>query len=197
MYTIIDKNNTYIDDTVVIGEGCVIHPNVMLVGNTVIGENTTIYMGSYIENAIIGSFNKIYTSYIIDSKIGNRNTIGPYANIRAGNVMADHNRIGSFVEMKNNSIKNEVKIPHLSYIGDAIIDDEVNIGAGAIIANSDGKRKNQTFIKEGVFIGSNAVLVAPLLLHKKSFVAAGSVITKDVPENNLAIARGRQENKPR
>jgi len=195
VYTIIDEKNTYIDETVKIGEGCIIYPNVMIKGKTTIGDNTIIYMGSYIENSIIGKNNKIYTSYVIESVLGDGNQIGPYAYVRPGNKMEDDNKIGSFVEIKNSELKNHVKIPHLSYVGDTSIESNVNIGAGVKIANFDGKKKHRTVIKEDSFIGCNAVLVAPVTLNKNSFIAAGSTITMDVPENTLAIARERQINK--
>lgn len=194
MIQLIDPKNTYIDDSVKLGENCIIHPNVMIKGNTVIGDNTVIYMGSYIEDSIIGKNNTIYTSYIINSEIGDDNIIGPYANIRPGNHIANQNKIGSFVELKNNDIKNNIKIPHLSYVGDTSIDNHVNIGAGVKVANYDGKEKYRTTIHENVFVGCNSVLVAPVTLCSGSYVAAGSVITNDVPENLLAIARERQIN---
>lgn len=195
MYQIIDKNTTYIGDSVVIGEGCIIYPGVMITGDSVIGENTVIYMGSCIEDSKIGKNNTIYTSYILSSTIGDNNIIGPYAHIRPGNQIGNNNKLCSFVVIKNNHIKNNVKIPHLSYIGDAFVEDGVNIGAGVKIANYDGKNKHRTIIEENSFVGCNSVLVAPVTLHKNSFIAAGSVITMDVPENTLAIARERQINK--
>jgi len=196
MYTIIDKNNTYIDDTVTIGEGCIIHPNVMLIGNTVIGDNTTIYLGSYIKDSTIGKNNTIYTSYIMDSEIGDNNIIGPYIHIRPDNVIGNDNKLGSFVVLKNNEIGNNVRIPHLSYVGDTEVEDNVNIGAGVKTANqSIDKVKHRTLIKEGSFVGCNSVLVAPVTINKKSLIAAGSTITEDVPEGTLAIARCRQVNK--
>lgn len=195
MYKIIDDATTYIDDTVVIGEGCIIYPNTTILGNTKIGNDTIIYPSSFIEDSIIGYNNIVYTSYIIKSEIGNNNIIGPYAHIRPGNKIKDNNKIGSFVEIKNSEVENNVKIPHLSYVGDSIVDSNVNIGAGVKVANYDGKNKFKTFIQEGSFVGCNSVLVAPVTLHKRSFIAAGSTITKDVPEGALAIARERQINK--
>lgn len=195
MSMLIDPKTTYIDDTVILGENCTIYPNVMIKGNSVIGDNTVIYMGSYIEDSIIGKNNIIYTSYIINSAIGDDNMIGPYAHIRAGNRIANQNKIGSFVELKNNDIKNDVKIPHLSYVGDTSVGNHVNIGAGVKVANYDGKEKYRTVIHDKVFVGCNSVLVAPVTLLKESYIAAGSVITENVPEYSLAIARERQINK--
>lgn len=197
MYKIIDEKTTYIDESVIIGDGCVIYPNTTILGNTRIGENTVIYPSSFIKDSIIGSNNTIYTSYVLDSELGDNNTVGPYAHIRPGNKIKDNNKIGSFVEIKNSELKGNVKIPHLSYVGDTTVENKVNIGAGVKVANYDGKNKFKTYIEEGSFIGCNSVLVAPVTLHKNSFVAAGSVITKDVPENALAIARERQINKER
>ena len=197
MYKIIDEKTTYIDDSVVIGDGCIIYPNTTILGNTKIGNNTVIYPSSYIEDAVIGENNIIYTSYVLKSEIGNDNVIGPYTHIRPGNKIKDNNKIGSFVEIKNSEVEGNSKIPHLSYVGDATIGCKVNIGAGVKIANYDGKNKFKTHIKDGSFIGCNSVLVAPVILHKNSFIAAGSTITKDVPEGALAIARERQINKER
>ena len=195
MVNMIDSKTVYIDDTVILGENCTIYPNVMIKGKTTIGDNTVIYMGSYIEDSHIGKNNIIYTSYIVNSNLGDNNVIGPYAHIREGNDIKDNNKIGSFVELKNDTIQCNVKIPHLSYIGDTSIESGVNIGAGVKTANYNGKEKKHTEIQSDVFIGCNAVLVAPVTLCKDSYVAAGSVITQDVPEKSLAIARERQINK--
>ncbi len=195
MSMLMDPKTTYIDDTVILGENCTIYPNVMIKGNSVIGKNTVIYMGSYIEDSIIGENNIIYTSYIMNSAIGDDNVIGPYAHIRAGNHIANKNKIGSFVELKNSDIKNNVKIPHLSYVGDTSVGNHVNIGAGVKVANYDGKEKYRTVIHDKVFVGCNSVLVAPVTLSKESYIAAGSIITENVPEHSLAIARERQINK--
>lgn len=197
MIQLLDPKTTYIDDSVVLGENCVIYPNVMIKGSTTIGDNTVIYMGSYIEDSTIGKDNTIYTSYVINSVIGDGNIIGPYAHIRPGNKIANQNKIGSFVELKNSETKDNVKIPHLSYVGDASIGVHVNVGAGVKVANYDGKKKYRTVIQDNVFVGCNSVLVAPVTLNQDSFVAAGSVITEDVPEHSLAIARQRQINKQR
>lgn len=196
MIKIIDKNNTYIDDTVKIGNNCVIYPNVHIEGNTVIGDNTTIYMGSYIKNSIIGDNNCIYTSYIFDSEIGNNNQIGPYAFIREGNIIGNNNRLGSFVEFKENTIGNGNKIPHLSYIGNATVKDNVHVGCGSITVNKKvnsktGEREN-TILLDNSFIGCNVNLLAPVTIGKNSVVAAGSTITSDIPDNALGIARERQ-----
>ena len=196
MINIIDKNNTYISDTVKIGDNCTIYPNVYIEGDTVIGDNTTIYMGSYIIDSHIGSNNIIFTSYIIGSNIGDNNQIGPYAYIREGNEIGNNNRLGSFVEFKENIIGNGNKIPHLSFVGNATVNNNVHIGCGVITVNKKansktGEREN-TYISDNSFIGCNSNLMAPIKIGKNAVVAAGSTITENVPENSLAIARERQ-----
>ena len=196
MVTIIDKNNTYIANTVKIGDNCIIYPNVVIEGNTTIGDNTIIYMSSYIKNSIIGKNNTIYTSYIIDSNIGDNNEIGPYAYLRKGNNIGDYNRLGCYVELKENKIGNSNKIPHLSYIGNTTVKNNVHVGCGTITVNKKvnsqvGEREN-TLILDNSFIGCNVNLLAPLTIGKDSVVAAGSTITDDVPDNALAVARSMQ-----
>lgn len=196
MINIKDENNTYIDSSVIIGKNCTIYPNVVIEGNTIIGDNTIIYMGTYIKNSTIGKNNTIYNSYIFDSKMGDNNQIGPYAFIREGNEIGNNNRLGSFVEFKNNKIGNGNKIPHLSYIGDATVNNNVHVGCGSITVNKKvkskvGEREN-TILLDDSFIGCNVNLLAPITIGKKAVVAAGSTISNDVPDNALAIARERQ-----
>lgn len=196
MLNIIDKNSTYIADTVSIGDNCTIYPNVVIEGDTVIKDNTTIYMSSYIKDSIIGANNIIYTSYIVNSEIGDNNQIGPYANIRNGNIIGDNNRLGSFVELKENKIGDGNKIPHLSFIGDAKIGNNVHIGCGAITVNkkvdSNVGERETVNILDNAFVGCNVNLLAPMTLGENCVVAAGSTIDTDVPENALAIARERE-----
>lgn len=195
MIKYIDKKNTYIDKGVVIGDNTTIYPNVMIEGKTIIGKNVVIHMGSYIKDSTIGDNTVIYNSQIRESIIGQNNHIGPYANIREKNNIGNNIKIGSFVELKNNVIKDNSKIPHLSYIGDSDIGENVNIGCGVITANYDGKNKYKTIIKDDAFIGCNVNLVAPVVIEENALIAAGSTITEDVPANALAIARARQTNK--
>lgn len=190
-----DEKNTYIDSEVIIGEGTIIYPNVIIEGKTVIGKACIIYAGSYIRDSFIGNDNKIYHSYIIKSEIGNNNSIGPFSNIRENNKIKDNNKIGSFVELKANTINNNNKIPHLTYIGDSVIESNTNIGCGVITANYDGVNQNKTVIKDNSFVGCNVNLVAPVTIGKNTVIAAGSTITEDVEDNSLAIARNRQTNK--
>ena len=150
----------------------------------------------YIEGkVIIGSGNNITYSHITNSKIGNENQIGPYARLRDNVILQNSTKIGNFVEIKNSQIGNNTQIAHLSYIGDAKIGKSVNIGAGTITANYNtvtGK-KSRTIIKDRASTGSNSVLVAPITIAEDAIVAAGSVATKNVPKNALAITRPKQE----
>ena len=196
MIKFIDKNNTYIEENVQIGDNTVIYPNVVIEGTTIIGDNCTIYPGTVIKDSIIGNDCNIYSSYIFNSQIGNENHIGPFANIRENNYICNNTKIGAFVELKNANIGNDSYIPHLSYLGDTSIGNKVNIGCGVITANFDGKNKNRTIIEDNCFVGCNSTLVAPIKINKNSFIAAGSTITEDTEENSLAIARSRQTNKP-
>ena len=196
-----DPNNTYIDDTVTMEDNVIIYPNVTIEGDSYIGENTIIYPGSYIKDATIGKNNIIYTSYIVGSELGDNNQIGPYSNIREGNIIGNNNRIGDFIELKENTIGNGNKIPHLSFVGNANVKNDVHMGCGTITVNKRANSKTgervQTIIEDNAFIGCNANLLAPVTIGRNSVVAAGSTITEDVPDYSLAIARERQTNKER
>lgn len=195
MIKYIDKNSTNIASSVIIGEGTTIYPHVMLEGNCVIGKNCVIHFGTYIKDSVILDNTIIYNSFIIGSKIGTNSIIGPYAHIRENNVIKNDVKIGSFVELKNSCVDENTVIPHLAYVGDAIVGKNVNISCGVITANYDGKNKYETKINDDAFIGSNVTLIAPIVINKKAFVAAGSTINQDVPYDNFAIARQGQINK--
>lgn len=184
-----------IDETVEIDETATIYPNVIIKGNSKIGKKCIITPGTYIENSIIGDNVTIYNSYIIDSTIENDVKIGPYSSLRGHCVIKCQTKVGSFCEVKNTVLNKNSKIPHLSYIGDTTVGENVNIGAGTITANYDGINKNKTIIEDECFIGSNSTLIAPIKIEKGSLVAAGSTLTDDVPSDTLAIARNRQTNK--
>ena len=159
------------------GKNVTINPYVVIGKKVKIGNNVEILSFSHIEGA----------------KIENKVTIGPYARIRPGTHLMSGVKIGNFVETKKSKIKSNTKVSHLSYIGDAEIGKNSNIGAGTITCNYDGSKKNKTIISDNVFIGSNSSLVAPLKINKKSVVGAGSVITRDVKKNTLALERSEQE----
>tara|TARA_Y100000816_G_scaffold274394_1_gene241652 strand:+ start:649 stop:1269 length:621 start_codon:yes stop_codon:yes gene_type:complete len=162
--------------------------------NTKIGKNVTIDPFVVIsENVSLGNNVRILAfSHLEGVKIDNNVNVGPYARLRPGTVLKDGSKVGNFVEVKKSTIGKNSKINHLSYIGDSKIGKEVNIGAGTITCNYDGIKKNKTIINDGVFVGSNSSLVAPLKIEKKSVIGAGSVITKKVSKNSLALTRAKQ-----
>ncbi|MEG6513257.1 bifunctional UDP-N-acetylglucosamine diphosphorylase/glucosamine-1-phosphate N-acetyltransferase GlmU [Desulforamulus ruminis] len=192
--TIIDPGNTYVDAGVRVGRDCVLLPFTFLQGNTVIGSGCTIGPGSHITDCVIGNGVEIQYSVLAGSQIGSSTVVGPYAYIRPDTKIGERAKVGDFVEIKKSTIGNESKIPHLSYVGDAVIGEKVNVGAGTITCNYDGKNKYQTILEDGVFIGSNTNLVAPIKVGKNAVVAAGSTLTKDVPADALGVARERQTN---
>ncbi len=159
------------------GKNVKIEPYVVIASKVKIGNDVVIHSFSHIEGAIIK----------------NKVSIGPYARIRPGTVLENNSKIGNFVETKNSLINKNSKINHLSYVGDTTIEEDVNVGAGTITCNYDGVKKNKTLIKKGSFIGSNSSLVAPVIVGKNSIIGAGSVITKDVPDNTLALTRAKQK----
>jgi bifunctional UDP-N-acetylglucosamine pyrophosphorylase/glucosamine-1-phosphate N-acetyltransferase len=193
--TIEHPDNTFISPQVKIGQDTVIQSGVYLVGNTVIGQANTITANTRIENATIGHHNVIESSKIIDSSIGDNNHIGPYAHLRGHTKIAHATRIGNFVELKEATLHHGVKVAHLTYLGDCVIGENTNIGCGTIIANYDGKTKHITNIGKNAFIGSGSTLISPVTIANNTLIAAGSTITKDVQEDQMAIAREKQTNK--
>ncbi len=169
-------------------QGCVI------VGSE-IGKNCVIGPYSFISNSEIGDDTEITYSYINQAKIGNKCSIGPFSRIRPSTELSDEVKIGNFVEIKKSKIGSGTKINHLSYVGDAEVEENVNIGAGAITCNFDGIRKHKTYIGKNVFIGSNVNLVAPIKIGNNVVIGAGSTVTKDVPKNTLVIARAQEVHK--
>ncbi|MGH9836644.1 MAG: bifunctional UDP-N-acetylglucosamine diphosphorylase/glucosamine-1-phosphate N-acetyltransferase GlmU [Blastocatellia bacterium] len=184
--TIIDPDSTYIDDSVEIGRDTVIHPQVIIEGDSRIGANCEIHSWSHLTNVDIGNECRVLNScVIVNSKLTARNSIGPFAHLRMQTELAEAAVIGNFVEVKKSLLGRKSKSMHLAYLGDATIGDRVNIGAGTITCNYDGKKKNPTFIEDDVKIGSDTMLVAPVRVGHGSISGAGSVITKDVPPNSL------------
>lgn len=193
--TIIDPANTYIESNVEIGQDTVIYPGTILKGKTIVGTECLIGPHTEVDDCEIGNETVIRQSYAHKSKIGNHVNIGPFAHIRPESTIYDEVKIGNFVEIKKAVFGKGSKASHLSYIGDAEVGSDVNIGCGSITVNYDGKNKFLTKIEDGVFIGCNSNLVAPVTIGKGAYVAAGSTITKDVPGEALSIARARQVNK--
>jgi len=190
--TVVDPASTYIDVNVSIGEDTTILPNTILEGNTAIGEDCIIGPNSRISNCKIGNNVEVNSSVAIDSTVGDETHIGPFAYLRPGSIVGSNVKIGDFVEIKKSIIGNRTKISHLTYVGDAEIGRNVNIGCGVVVVNYDGKNKNKTIVGDNSFIGCNTNLVSPVVIHNDTYIAAGSTITEDVPENSLAIARQRQ-----
>lgn len=193
--TIIDPENTYISADTVIGRDTIIYPGTVLEGHVTIGSECKIGPNSEIANCEIGHKTEIRHSVAHDSKIGNSVKIGPFAHIRPASTISDDVKIGNFVEVKKSVFGEGSKASHLSYIGDAEVGSNVNLGCGSITVNYDGKNKFLTKIEDNAFIGCNSNLIAPVTVGKGAYVAAGSTITKDVPENALSIARAHQVNK--
>jgi bifunctional UDP-N-acetylglucosamine pyrophosphorylase/glucosamine-1-phosphate N-acetyltransferase len=187
-----------IDQGVTAGEDTVIEPCVQLLGKTKIGQRCTIRTGSVLSDAILGDDVLVEPHCVVaQSRLDNNTIIGPFARFRPGTHLKQRARAGNFVEMKNAVIGEGTKVPHLTYVGDAHIGPKTNIGAGTITCNYDGFAKHPTNIGRGVFIGSNATLVAPIRIGDGAYIAAGSTITENVPPEALGIGRGRQVNKPR
>lgn len=192
--TMIDPGSVFIDQQVLIGEDTVIRPHTMIEGETVIGPGCEIGPSVRISNSTIGARVSIELARIIDAHIDDQCNIGPFAYLRPGTRLGHGVKVGDFVEIKNSIIGENSKIPHLSYVGDAQVGNSVNIGAGTITCNYDGANKYPTFLEDGVFIGSNTNLVAPVRIGKDSVTGAGSTITRDVPPGTLAVERARQRN---
>jgi len=193
--TIIDPDHTYVDDSVEIGSDTIIYPGTFLENNTRIGSHCIIGPNSRIINSTVKNNVTIESSKVIESIIDDGTTIGPFAYLRPGCVLGKNVKIGDFVEVKKSTIGDNSKSSHLSYIGDAEIGQNVNIGCGVVFVNYDGKKKHKTFVGDKAFIGSNSNLVAPVNIKPGGYVACGSTITDDVEEGDMAIARARQVNK--
>lgn len=193
--TITDPETTYIGVDVLLGMDTVILPNTMLLNDTVIGEDCVIGPNTEIISSRVEDKSVIKFSHISKCHIKNNVSVGPYVRMRENCVVEDGVKLGNFVELKNVKMGQGSKSAHLSYLGDAKIGSNVNIGCGSITVNYDGNLKHETIIEDNSFVGCNSNLIAPVKLGKNSFIAAGSTINQDVPEKGLGIARVRQTNK--
>ncbi len=192
-----DPASVWIDEQVEIGAGTTLGPGVVLRGSSRIGRNCRLGAWTLLEDAEVGEGSLVdHCSVIRQSAVGAKSTVGPFAHLRGGTRVGDRTRVGNFVEVKKSKLGQGTKAAHLAYVGDAVVGSDCNIGAGAITCNYDGKQKHQTTIGDGCFIGSDSQLIAPVTIGSGAYVAAGSTITEDVPAEALAIARGRQVNKP-
>ena len=193
--TIEDPATAYIDRTVTVGADTIIHPNVSLEGTTTIGRGVEIHSGVRIVNSTIGDDAIILNHcVVVGAQVHTKAEIGPFAHLRKGADIRDRARVGNFVELKNTVLGVRSKASHLSYLGDAVIGEQVNIGAGTITCNYDGEKKNQTTIEDGAFIGSDTQLVAPVTVGSGAYVGSGSTIRENVPPDSLAVSAGKQRN---
>jgi len=185
--TIIDPDTTYIESEVKIGADAVIWPNSYLIGKSLIGEGCLVGPNAVIRNSQLGNRSKVVMSVLEQANVEEDVDIGPFAHLRKGAQIGKGVHIGNFGEIKNSVLGEGTKMGHFSYIGDATIGPDVNIGAGTITCNYDGERKNHTVIEEGAFIGSDTMLVAPVKIGKGARTGAGSVVTRDIPADTLAV----------
>lgn len=193
--TIVDPATTYVDAGVCVGRDTVIFPGTILEGKTSVGANCKVGPHAHVINSIIGDNAFVWHSVINESVLADGVTVGPYAHLRPQTRLCSNVKVGDFVEIKNSTVGEHSKIPHLSYVGDARVGAGVNLGAGTIIVNYDGRHKHETRIEDGAFVGCNSNLVAPVTIGQDAFVAAGSTVTRDVPPGALSIARPDQVNK--
>ncbi len=197
--TVRDPSTTYVESRVSIGQDTVLLPNTYLEGETVVGSRCTVGPNTIIRSSTIGDSCTIHASVIEGATLEDEVVIGPYAHLRTGAYLEHGVHVGNFGEIKNSRLGRGVKMGHFSYIGDATIGEGVNIGAGTITCNFDGERKNKTEIGPGAFIGSDTMLVAPVRIGKGARTGAGSVVTKNVPDNSVAVGvparvvRGKKE----
>ncbi len=186
------SDGVIIEETVQIGKSATILPNTILTGDVIIGKGCIIGPNSYISDSTIGDNSSLNNTQVFSSQVGCNVTSGPFVHIRPGCKIADNVHIGNFVEVKNSSIDEGSKLPHLLYVGDSDVGKDVNFGCGCVTVNYDGRNKSRTTVKDGAFIGCNTNLIAPVTIGENAFTAAGSTITEDVPDNALAIARSEQ-----
>ena len=194
--TLSDASRVDVRGSVSAGKDCSIDVNVILEGEITLGTNVSIGPNCYLKDVVISDnvFIEAF-SHIVSTQIGADCNVGPYARLREGTVLEDQAKIGNFVETKKTKIGKGSKANHLAYLGDAEVGEDSNIGAGTITCNYDGTNKHKTKIGNKTFVGTNSSLVAPLNIGNNSYIGAGSVITKDVEDDALAVARGKQSNK--
>jgi bifunctional UDP-N-acetylglucosamine pyrophosphorylase/glucosamine-1-phosphate N-acetyltransferase len=194
--TLLDPASTFVDPSVEIGSDTILYPNVFLEGKTRIGSNCRIYPHCRIRDSVLEEEVTLLDCTIIEEAVVRKGAqLGPFARLRPKADIGEEARIGNFVEVKNSRIGRHSKAQHHSYLGDAEIGENVNIGAGTITCNYDGVKKSRTVIGDNAFIGSDTQLIAPVQVGRDAYVAAGSSICEDVPEESLGIARARQVNK--
>ena len=193
--TVLDPESAWIDAGVTVGADSILHPNVTLLGASSVGSGCTVHAGAWIRDCVLADGVEVLPYSVLDgARVAADCTIGPFARLRPEAVLEDGAKVGNFVEVKKATLGPGVKASHLAYLGDASVGAGANIGAGVITCNYDGKKKSRTVIGEGAFVGSDCILVAPVEVGAGAYTGAGSVITKDVPEESLAVGRARQKN---
>jgi bifunctional UDP-N-acetylglucosamine pyrophosphorylase/glucosamine-1-phosphate N-acetyltransferase len=195
--TILDPEGTTIEAGVSVGRDAVIHPGSSLLGGTIVGESCTVAQGAWLRDAVLGEGVVVEPYSVLDGvEIAAGCRIGPFARLRPGAVLQEGAKVGNFVEVKNSQLGRGVKANHLAYVGDATIGDGANLGAGVVTCNYDGVAKHRTEIGSEAFVGSSTMLVAPVRVGDRAMTAAGSVISKDVPPDALAVERSSQKTLP-
>lgn len=184
---IVDPKTTYIDELSKIGEGTTIYPNTTILGKTKIGKNCEIGPNSVIQDSTVSDDCIIFCSVVKNSEIGPKVDIGPFSHLRGEVKLAGGVHVGNYVELVRTTVGKGTKVGHVAYLGDTTVAENVNIGAGTITANYDGKVKNKTIIEEGAFIGADTTLVAPVKVGRGAKTGAGAVVIKDVPEGTLVV----------
>ena len=189
----LDIDTVFIDKGVKIAEGTVIEPCVQIRGETEIGANCLIGQNSRIEKSVLSDNVNILSSVVLESKIGEGTKVGPFAYLRPNSVIGRDCKIGDFVEVKNSTLGDGTKASHLTYIGDSDLGNDINLGCGVVFVNYDGTNKYRSTIEDGAFIGCNTNLVSPVNVGKGAYIAAGTTVTKNVPEDALCVGRARQK----
>ncbi len=189
-----DWKNAYIEESVCIGAGTVIWPGVILRGATSIGKNCVIGHNTRIEDSIISDYAEIQNSVILESQVGSHTKVGPFAYLRPNSRIGEHAKVGDFVEIKNSTLGDHSKASHLTYIGDSDVGEHVNLGCGVVFVNYDGKNKHRSVVGDGAFVGCNTNLVSPVTVGKGAYIAAGTTVTADIPDEALSVGRAKQKN---
>ena len=193
----LNKKSCFIEKSVKFGKGVVVYPNNVLLGNTVIGDECILFPNNVIKSCKIGKKCEIKASFLESSQIGEKTTIGPFANLREQNKVGKECKIGDFVELKNCDMGDKTKASHHAYLGDITIGKRCNIGAGVIVANYDGTKKHNSAIGDDVFVGCNSNLISPIVVANNTYICAGTTLTKNTSENDFVIARVRETFKQR
>ena len=187
----LDHDRTIVESDVVIAPGVMIYPGNTLQGSTRIGADCVLYPNNRLNNAVVGRGTTVESSVLLNCAVGEETTVGPYAYLRPDTSVGNHCRIGDFVEIKNSSIGDGTKVSHLTYVGDSDLGKDINLGCGVVFVNYDGKVKNRSKVEDHAFIGCNCNLVAPVHVGKNAYLAAGSTVVEDVPEDALFVVRSR------